>query len=85
MSHEDTIDCIESLRLTNEYRAGDLHVIVCDNDSPGESFDVINILKLDFQVNIHVLGLRRIRALLMALINVSSLLCLIMMLNIFGY
>ena len=42
MSHEDTIDCIESLRLTNEYKAGDLHIIVCDNDSPGESFDVIN-------------------------------------------
>ena len=42
MSHEDTIDCIESLRLTNEYKAGDLHVMVCDNDSPGESFDFLN-------------------------------------------
>lgn len=42
MSHEDTIDCIESLRLTNEYKAGDLHIMVCDNDSPGESFDFLN-------------------------------------------
>ena len=42
MSHEDTINCIESLRLTNEYKAGNLHLIVCDNDSPGESFDSLN-------------------------------------------
>lgn len=42
MSHEDTINCIESLRLINEYKAGDLHIMVCDNDSPGESFDLLS-------------------------------------------
>ena len=42
MSHEDTINCIESLRTTNEHKAGDLHLIVCDNDSPGVSFDSLN-------------------------------------------